>query len=151
MVDLEGGTVLPGFDRAGGGEWKFGLPGPFGLDNCPINATVFFMKLTVDYYETLDGKVIVEEWLDKIKNIKTRVQILRRITKIEEDAHFGDHKYLRDEISELRIHLGPGYRIYYSEIDGNIVILLCAGSKKGQESDITKAIKYLEDYKWRAK
>ena len=109
------------------------------------------MKITVDYYKTKDGKVIVKEWLSKLKDVKAKAQILRRITKIEVEEHFGDTERLREGVFELKIHFGPGYRIYYSKIDGRIVLLLCAGIKKEQDSDICKAIAHLKDYKERVK
>lgn len=61
-------------------------------------------------------------------------------------AHFSDHKPCRDSVWELRIDQGAGYRVYYSLIDGEIILLLLAGDKRTQDTDINKAILCLKDY-----
>ena len=53
----------------------------------------------------------------------------------------------RDGVYELRIHVGAGYRVYYSVIENIVVLLLCGGSKKTQDKDIDKAIEYLKKFK----
>ena len=62
-----------------------------------------------------------------------------RIQKLEKDEHFGDCKPVGDGISELRINFAKGYRIYYKEKDGKIIILLVGGDKSTQDKDIKKA------------
>jgi len=54
----------------------------------------------------------------------------------------GDSKYLGEGVSELRIDLGPGYRIYYTHLEKALVILLCGGDKSTQQNDVVKA-KYI--------
>jgi len=51
----------------------------------------------------------------------------------------GDHRSLKGGVAELRIDYGPGYRIYFTERGGAFVILLCGGTKKGQNKDIALA------------
>lgn len=58
---------------------------------------------------------------------------------------FGDTKNLGDGVFEMRLHFGPGYRIYYTERNGQLIILLCAGDKKTQSKDIAKAKQYAEE------
>ncbi|MCP4699139.1 MAG: hypothetical protein GY862_20145 [Gammaproteobacteria bacterium] len=58
----------------------------------------------------------------------------------------GDHKYLRDGVSELRIPHRPGYRIYYAKERAYLVILLCGGSKSSQSKDIQTAVAYWQAY-----
>jgi putative addiction module killer protein len=58
------------------------------------------------------------------------------------DGNFGDHKYCRDGVWELRIDLGPGYRIYYALNGTRIIILLCGGDKGSQSADIQHAVAY---------
>ena len=77
-------------------------------------------------------------WLSKLKDIKGKVSILRRIDRLK-NGNFGDYKSLGDNISELRIQSGPGYRVYYTNKDDEIIILLVAGDKSTQVSDIKKA------------
>jgi putative addiction module killer protein len=55
------------------------------------------------------------------------------------EGNFGDVKPVGEGISELRIDYGPGYRIYFIEQNGILIILLCGGEKSTQERDIKKA------------
>lgn len=66
-------------------------------------------------------------------------------------GNFGDCKSLGDEIAELRIHYGPGIRIYYSKIGNKVVLLLFGGDKGSQSKDIDKAKEYLREYQSREK
>ena len=56
-----------------------------------------------------------------------------------EDGNFGDHKFF-DGVGELRIHVGPGYRVYFVRNGDTIVVLLCGGDKGSQRRDIQRAI-----------
>lgn len=58
----------------------------------------------------------------------------------------GDFKNLGDGVLEMRIHFGPGYRIYCAQQGQTLIILLCAGDKSSQQKDIDKAKKYWKDY-----
>ncbi|MCL2320041.1 MAG: type II toxin-antitoxin system RelE/ParE family toxin [Treponema sp.] len=71
--------------------------------------------------------------------------INERISRIE-DGNFGDCYPVGDGLSELRIHYGPGYRVYFKDTGKEIVILLCGGDKSTQQSDITKAHKIAKLY-----
>lgn len=64
-------------------------------------------------------------------------------------GNFGDHKFVRDGVSELRIDAGPGYRVYYA-LDGETIVLLLGGGDKGsQRRDIDCAVKCWHDYQRR--
>lgn len=80
------------------------------------------------------------EWLKKLKDIKGRARIVARIDSIKL-GNFGDHKSVGDEVSELRIHFGAGYRVYYGKEGQNIYLLILGGDKSSQERDIVKAKK----------
>ncbi len=87
------------------------------------------------------------KWLKKLKDIKGRVSILRRVERMK-NGNFGDYKSLGDEISELRIPMGPGYRVYYTKRGDEIIVLLVGGDKSTQSDDIAKAkhlVKELEN------
>lgn len=62
-----------------------------------------------------------------------------RIQKLEEDEHFGDCESVGDGIRELKVNFAKGYRIYFKEKDGKIIILLIGGDKSSQKKDIKKA------------
>ena len=76
------------------------------------------------------------------------MSIDRRIYRLEQ-GNFGDHKFCRDGVWELRVDVGTGYRVYYA-IEGNdIILLLCAGDKRTQDTDITRACSYWQDWQRR--
>ena len=63
-------------------------------------------------------------------------------------GHFGDAKRV-GEVFELRIHVGPGYRVYYGREGEAVVILLCGGDKQSQTRDIERAAAYWRDHRSR--
>lgn len=80
------------------------------------------------------------KWLKKLKDIKGKVSIIRRIDRAK-NGNFGDYKFIADDIYELRVTTGPGYRVYYTKKDDEIIILLLGGDKSSQSDDIAKAKK----------
>ncbi len=80
-----------------------------------------------------------EKWFVKLKDHKTQSLIKARIYRMEFGG-YGDCKYLTEGVLELRIFYGAGYRIYFCERDGEIIIILAGGTKSGQDRDIKKAI-----------
>ncbi|BAK72815.1 conserved hypothetical protein [Arcobacter sp. L] len=60
-------------------------------------------------------------------------------------GNFGDHKSVGNNISELRIPTGPGYRVYYTQKDDEIIVLLVGGDKSSQSDDIKKANEILKE------
>jgi len=79
-----------------------------------------------------------EKWLRKLRDQRAKAAILVRMERIEED-NFGDHSWVGGGISELRIHVGQGYRVYYLIRRRKVVVLLCGGSKSSQQRDINRA------------
>ena len=82
-------------------------------------------------------------WLSKLKDKKAKGIIIVKISKLAL-GDFVDQKYVGNKISEMRIHVGPGYRVYFSIQNDKIIVLLCGGSKSSQKSDIKKAGKILK-------
>lgn len=80
-----------------------------------------------------------DKWLRKLKDLRAKAKILVRIQKLEQDEHFGDCEPVGDGIRELKINYAKGYRVYFREKDGKIIILLIGGDKSTQQSDIEKA------------
>lgn len=87
---------------------------------------------------------IFSKWLLKLKDTKGKVSILRRIDRMKL-GNFGDYKSVGNNISELRITIGPGYRVYYTQKGDEIIILLIAGDKSTQSDDIKKANEILKE------
>jgi len=73
-----------------------------------------------------------------VKDGKLLAIITSRLVRVA-DGNFGDHKSLGDGVSELRIHYGAGYRIYYAHRGTTIILLLCSGGKSNQKQDLEKA------------
>lgn len=97
----------------------------------------------IRYYIHTNGKEPLTIWLNSL-DIQIRKRIIKRLARIEENDNFGDFKKLDEEISELRFDFGSGYRIYYSELEDIIILLLNGGDKKSQSKDIKKAKEYLQ-------
>ncbi len=77
-------------------------------------------------------------WLASLEDKMVKAAILGRLRRIELGLK-GDTNIVGDGVSELRIHVGAGWRIYYTEKHGKIIVLLAGGSKKTQAKDIEKA------------
>jgi len=78
-------------------------------------------------------------WLSQLKDRKAVAKIVQRIDRLSL-GNFGDAKSVGGGVSELRIDHGPGYRLYFARRrNGEIVILLCGGTKKRQNMDIARA------------
>lgn len=98
----------------------------------------------IEVYASDRGKEPFNEWLQSIKDKKTKVTILMRIQRLRE-GNFGDFKSF-DGLYELRVNFGPGYRIYCSKIGARVILLLGGGDKSTQDRDIKKCKSYLEDH-----
>jgi putative addiction module killer protein len=90
---------------------------------------MFFIEKTTEF----------DKWLRKLNDLKAKAKILFRIQKLENDEHFGDCKPVSYGIREMRINFAKGYRVYFKENDGKIIVLLIGGDKSTQEQDIKKA------------
>ena len=80
-----------------------------------------------------------DKWLRKLNDLRGKAKILIRLQKLENEEHFGDCKSVGDGVNELRINYAKGYRIYYKELNGKIILLLIGGNKSSQQRDIKKA------------
>lgn len=88
--------------------------------------------------------------LDGVRDVTGRVALQRRIDRIAGSGNLGNHSFCRDGVWELKIDVGPGYRVYYVEVKKTTVLLLCGGTKRGQERDIAQAVKFWKDYQQRS-
>lgn len=77
-------------------------------------------------------------WFAKLKDSRAQAKIDIRIRRLSL-GNAGDVKSVGSGISELRIDYGPGYRVYYIQIDKQIVVLLAGGDKSTQKNDIARA------------
>jgi len=81
---------------------------------------------------------VFETWLDKLRDRRAIRLIAARLERLTH-GHFGDVKPVSSGISELRIHYGAGYRVYFQQRGKEIILLLCGGDKSSQDRDIKRA------------
>ena len=81
---------------------------------------------------------IYKKWIEGLRDDRARYRINARIRRLER-GNPGDVEPVGEGISEMRIHYGPGYRVYYKDTGIEIIILLCGGDKSTQKQDITRA------------
>ena len=103
----------------------------------------------VEIYLDQDAKAPFSIWLNALDDLKGRAKVRERLARLRL-GNMGDCEPVGEGISELRIHYGPGYRIYFGQDGKKIVILLLAGSKKTQKKDIKMAKVFWQNYKERA-
>lgn len=81
---------------------------------------------------------IYRDWINALKDRVGRARIQVRIDRLVH-GNPGTHRHLAGGISELKIDIGPGYRVYYTKRDGELIILLAGGDKSTQQQDIETA------------
>lgn len=91
------------------------------------------------------GRSPFAEWFDSLDAV-TADRADRYIRRLEA-GNFGAAKALREGVFELRLDLGPGYRVYYGREGSTIIILLGGGSKRRQDADIAAALQRWRRYK----
>ena len=116
---------------------------------------------------------VFERWLGRLRDYRAVARISARLQQIAAFGHFGDTSAVGDGIEELRVHYGPGYRVYFLhavataewlaaiapsalerwaelppvEDSAAVVVLLCGGDKGTQKRDIKRAKRLAEDWR----
>lgn len=104
--------------------------------------------MEVIHYLTTEDKDLFQSWLDGLRDMRARIAIQRRTDRLANE-NWGDHKFCRDGIWELRIDVGAGYRVYYAQTGHTVVLLLSGGDKRTQDADIERAVQCWQDYQRR--
>lgn len=78
------------------------------------------------------------KWLRSLHDSNAKLRIAARMKRMA-FGNFGDVKPVGSGVSEMRVDYGPGYRVYFVQRGGTVVILLCGGDKRTQDKDITEA------------
>jgi putative addiction module killer protein len=99
--------------------------------------------INVEIYADGGGKQPFWKWLKKQSDAH---RITVRLRKIEKEGHLGDRCSVGEGVHELRFHFGKGYRVYFAEPRGQVLVL-CAGIKDTQASDIETAKRFWQDWK----
>ncbi|MCD8138209.1 MAG: type II toxin-antitoxin system RelE/ParE family toxin [Planctomycetaceae bacterium] len=87
---------------------------------------------------TVQETTLFSEWLTTLRDRQGKVRILARIRSAIA-GNFGDCKTLGDGVAEMRIHTGPGYRVYYARRGSRVYLLLIGGDKSSQKRDVERA------------
>ncbi|MDB5655827.1 MAG: hypothetical protein JWQ94_3440 [Tardiphaga sp.] len=85
-------------------------------------------------------------WLSNLRDLEARMRIMLRIDRLEL-GNPGDVAPVGHGVSEMRIHYGPGYRVYFTRRESTVVLLLCGGDKSDQGKDIALAKKLAREWK----
>ncbi|MCD6199248.1 MAG: type II toxin-antitoxin system RelE/ParE family toxin [Deltaproteobacteria bacterium] len=89
-----------------------------------------------------DGKNYFRKWLRSLQDKQARAKIRVRLNRIRLGI-FGDAKAVGNGVNEIRIHHGPGYRIYFGRVSNTIVLLLCGGDKERTINNLNKLMSFL--------
>lgn len=87
-----------------------------------------------------------KKWEDKLRDKRAKTIIATRVARLA-NGLAGDVKSVGEKVMEIRIKHGPGYRVYYTERNGELVLLLCGGDKSSQSRDILAAKQLAKEYK----
>lgn len=101
-------------------------------------------KRTIKLYQKDNGECPVIEWLESLDD-SIRYRVKSRLARVSL-GNLGEYKILGDSLGELKFKFGSGYRVYFGEFEGEIILLLCGGDKATQKKDIKLAKEYLADY-----
>lgn len=119
-----------------------------------FNATLVFPKSslpqciradTIRFMNSFQRTSKFDAWLKALRDPIGKARIISRIRSAEA-GNFGDCEPVGEGVSEMRIHYGPGYRVYYSRKGDVVYLLLCGGNKSTQNSDIKQAKALLKSY-----
>jgi putative addiction module killer protein len=99
-------------------------------------------------YRTREGKEPFVEWNKSLKDKVARAQVGSGLDRLV-NGNYGDCEPVGEGVYELRIHYGPGYRVYFVEQEKTLILLLIGGSKKTQKKDIKKAKDYWMEFRER--
>ena len=100
----------------------------------------------IEFYVTAKERVPVAEWLDSLKDEKGRAQIKKRLRRAEL-GNLGEYSFVGRGVYEMKIHIGPGYRIYFGMEGTSLILLLCGGDKSSPSQDIKLAQKFWVEWK----
>ena len=87
---------------------------------------------------------VFAKWMDELKDIRVRARVQARIERLAM-GNPGDVKPVGEGVSELRIGVGPGYRVYFKKKGRRLIVLLAGGDKRTQSRDIKTALRLARD------
>ena len=99
-------------------------------------------------YQQTNGDEPFSDWLNGVRDKIARARIRIRLRQVEA-GNFGDCESVGEGVSELRMHVGAGYRVYFGRHGQTVVVLLCGGDKRTHTNDIKRAKLFWADWKGR--
>lgn len=96
------------------------------------------MSNIIDIAQTVKQTPIFAKWIRSLRDRKAQTIIAARIDRVAH-GNMGDIKSLGGGLYEIRVTFGAGYRVYYTMVSGQIIVLICGGDKSTQQRDIEKA------------
>ena len=85
-----------------------------------------------------------QTWLDALKDMRAQVRIAARL-RLAEAGNLGDWKPVGGDVSEMRVDVGPGYRLYFTRRATVLIVMLAGGDKSSQARDIKRAQRILRE------
>ena len=82
---------------------------------------------------------VYRDWINSLKDRAGRARVQVRVDRLVH-GNPGQHRVLTDGVCELKVDFGPGYRVYYTERAGVLIVLLAGGDKSSQQQDIKTAV-----------
>ncbi len=104
----------------------------------------------IEWYVTPNGREPCKEWLETLDNT-VEARIRSYLARLAEGGSSKNLKSVGAGVFEVKINTGPGYRVYFAEVGGKMILLLIGGDKKTQFMDIIQAKKYWSEYETRKK
>lgn len=104
--------------------------------------------MDVRHYLAADGRDTFQDWFDSLEDARVRVAILRRVDRLARH-NAGDCRFCHSGVWELRIDLGPGFRVHYAKANAELILLLGGGPKRTQQADIETAVERWKHYRSR--
>ena len=93
---------------------------------------------------TVQLTIEFQDWLDGLVDKRAQIRIVARLRQAEAD-NLGDWGPIHGGLSEMRVHYGPGYRLYFTRKGSVLIVLLNGGIKSTQARDIKKAKRLLQE------
>jgi len=84
-----------------------------------------------------------QDWLDRLRDLRAQIRIVARL-RLAEAGNLGEWKPLGGEVSEMRVDIGPGYRLYFTRKGTIVIVMLAGGDKSTQARDIKRAQRILK-------
>ncbi len=102
--------------------------------------------IELEFFKDSNGKEPFTQWFNDLRDKMARIKVRQRLDRMSQ-GNFGDVEPVGEGVSESKIHYGPGYRIYFANINTKKALILYGGDKGTQKKDIKKAHEYYKVHK----